>query len=201
MKYEVNFRYQTPHPTSREVLECPSKSWMEKPNWLLKSVFISLFSFYWLSFCSCTRDKMSKNRVRLSHVLSIFLFNPMIFRSMFLCLFVSLGRPTVPMSQRNLPASFWIPPSTDQIHQLPTSYHRQGNSMRLFQQNAPNRTTYYSTGCHATNGSQVSLERTAPNVVHTYAIPVSYTQLPMGVVKRFPPGHPQQGSQWGADFI
>lgn len=195
MKYEVNFRFQTPHPTSREVLECPSKSWMEKPNWLLKSVFISPFSFYWLSFCSCTRDKMSKNRVRLSHVLSIFLFNPMIFLSMFLCLFVSLGRPTVPMSQRNLPASFWIPPSTDQIHQLPTSYHRQGNSMRLFQQNAPNRTTYYSTGCHATNGSQVSLERTAPNVVHTYAIPVSYTQLPMGVVKRFPPGHPQQGSQ------
>lgn len=114
---------------------------------------------------------------------------------MFLCLFVFVGRPTVPMSQRNLPASFWIPPSTDQTHQLPTSYHRQSNSMRLFQQNAPNRTTYYSTGCHATNGSHVSLERTAPNVVHTYAIPVSYTQLPIGVVKRFPPGHPQQGSQ------
>ena len=114
---------------------------------------------------------------------------------MFLCLFVFSGRPTVPMSQRNLPASFWIPPSRGQTHQLPTNYPCQSNSMRLFQQNAPNGTTYYSTGCHVPNGSHVSLERTTPNVVHAYAIPVSFSQLPVGVVKRFPPGHRQQDSQ------
>ena len=100
------------------------------------------------------------------------------------------------MPQRNLPASFWNPPSRDQIQQTSTSYlWRHSNSLRLFQESASKGTTYYSTGCNLNNASHVNLGRTATNVNHTRAIPVSYSQPSAVMVKSFPPGYLQQGLQ------
>ena len=113
-----------------------------------------------------------------------------------LCFFFPLGLPSVPMTQRNLPSSFWNLPSGDQTPQPPTSYPRHSNSLCLLQQNASEGTTYYSTGCHVTsNASHVSLGRTATNADDTYAFSVSCAQLAAEVVKSFPPGYLQQGPQ------
>ena len=96
------------------------------------------------------------------------------------------------MPQRNLPASFWNPPSRDQTQQTSTSYlWRHSNSLRLFQQSASKGTTCYSTGCHLNNASHVNLGRTATNVDHTRAIPVSYSQPSAVMVKSFSPGYLQ----------
>jgi len=45
MKYEVNFRYQTPHPTSREVSECPPLQILNGEAQLITEV-----SFYFAVF-------------------------------------------------------------------------------------------------------------------------------------------------------
>lgn len=95
-----------------------------------------------------------------------------------------LGLPIVPMTQRNLPASFWNLPSREQTPQ------------RLFQQSASNGPTYYSTGCHVTNNaSHVSLGRTATNAEDTYAFSVSCAQLAAEVVESVLPRYLQQGPQ------
>ena len=105
-----------------------------------------------------------------------------------------LGLPIIPMTQRNLPASFWNLPSRDQTLQPPTSYPRHSNSSCLFQQSASDGPTYYSSGYHVTNNaSHVSLGQTATNANDTYAFSVSCAQLAAEVVKSFPLGYFQQG--------
>jgi len=117
-------------------------------------------------------------------------------RPCFFMFLFPLGLPSVPMTQRNLPSSFWNQPSRDQTPQPPTSYPRHSNSLCLFQQSASNGPTYYSTGCHVTNNnSHVSLGRTATNADDTYAFSVSCAQLAAEVVKTFPPRYLQQGPQ------
>ena len=118
-------------------------------------------------------------------------------RACFFMFLFPLGLPSVPMTQRNLPASFWNQPSSDQTPQPPTSYPRHNNSLCLFQQNASEGTTYYSTGCRVTNdASHVSLGGTATNAASdTYAFSVSCAQLASGVVESFPPRYLQQGPQ------
>lgn len=118
-------------------------------------------------------------------------------RPCFFMFLFPLGLPSVPMTQRNLPSSFWNQPSRDQTPQPPTSCPRQSNSLCLFQQNASEGTTYYSTGCRVTNdASHVSLGGTAANAASdTYAFSVSCAQLTAGVVKSFPLGYLQQGPQ------
>ena len=115
------------------------------------------------------------------------------FKFMFL---FPLELPIVPMTQRNLPASFWNLTSRDQTPPPPTSYQCHSNSSCLFQQSASNGPTYYSSGYHVTNNaSHVSLGRTATNTDDTYAFSVSCAQLAAEVVKSFPPRYLQQGPQ------
>ena len=115
------------------------------------------------------------------------------FKFMFL---FPLELPIVPMTQRNLPASFWNLPSRDQTPPPPTSYPCHSNSSCLFQQSASNGPTYDSTGYHVTNNaSHVSLGRTATNADDTYAFSVSCAQLAAEVVESVPPRYLQQGPQ------
>ena len=102
--------------------------------------------------------------------------------------FLYSERPSLPMSQRNLPASFWNPSQTDQSQQLQTSFPPQDNRVSLFQQNLHNGTTHCNNGYHGSTGLHGNYDQSAPNVVRTRTIPVSYAQLPAGAVKTFPSG-------------
>lgn len=101
--------------------------------------------------------------------------------------YVSSGRTAFPMSQRNLPVSFWNPSQTTQSQHLQTGFSRRhGNSVNIFQQNH-NTTTHYNNSYHST-GHHGNFNHNGPNFVHTRTIPVSYAQLPPGTVKSLSPG-------------
>ena len=99
----------------------------------------------------------------------------------YLFIFIS-GRPSRPMSERNLPISFFNPSQTDQSQHLQGTFNHSGKPIHMFQQNH-NTITHYNRSCHSTghpgNGS---------NYVRTRGIPVSYAHLPTGVVKSVSPG-------------
>lgn len=98
------------------------------------------------------------------------------------------------MSRRNLPASFWNPTQTDQSQQLQASLSRHGNAVSMFQQNHNVTTHYNNSQYHGFTGHNDICEQNEPTVVRTRAIPVSYSQLPVGAVKSFPPRLAQQMS-------
>jgi len=98
------------------------------------------------------------------------------------------------MSQRNLPASFWNPSQTDQSQHLQGTFHHSGKPIDMFQQNY-NTITHYNRSCHST-GHHGNDDQNGPSFVRRRAIPVSYAQLPTGVVKSFSPGlAPQVSAQ------
>lgn len=90
------------------------------------------------------------------------------------------------MSQRNLPVSFWNPSHSDQSQHLQGSVSRHGNPVHMFQQNH-NPAIHYNSSCPST-GRHGSHNQNGSNFVRARAIPVSYAQLPTGVVKSFTPG-------------
>ena len=109
------------------------------------------------------------------------------FPFLFICLFYCIsGGPRRPMSQRNLPVSFWNPSQTDQCQPLQGTFSRSGKPIDMFQQNN-NTITHCNRSCHSTD-HHGNCEQNGPSFVRTRAIPVSYAQLPTGVVKSFSPG-------------
>ena len=108
-------------------------------------------------------------------------------------LFIS-GRPSRPMSQRNLPVSFFNPSQTDQSQHLQGSYGHSGKPIHMFQQNH-NAITHYNRSCQST-GHHGNYDQNGPRFLRTRDIPVSYAQLPTGVVRGFSPGlAPQVSAQ------
>ena len=98
------------------------------------------------------------------------------------------------MSQRNLPVSFWNPSQTDQFQHLQGTFSHNGKPIDMFQQNN-NTITHYNRSYHTT-GHHGNSEQNGPTFVRTRAIPVSYAQLPTGVVKSFSAGlAPQVSAQ------
>ena len=98
------------------------------------------------------------------------------------------------MSQRNLPVSFWNPSQTDQSQHLQGTFNHSGKPIDMFQQNH-NTITHYNRSCHST-GHHGNCDQNGPRFVCTRAIPVSYAQLPTGVVKSFSLGlAPQVSAQ------
>ena len=111
----------------------------------------------------------------------------------FCYLFIS-GRPSRPMSERNLPISFFNPSQTDQSQHLQGTFNHSGKPIQMFQQNH-NTITHYNRSCHST-GHPGNYDQNGSNFVRTRGIPVSYAQLPTGVVKSVSPGlAPQVAAQ------
>jgi len=90
------------------------------------------------------------------------------------------------MSQRNLPVSFFNPSQTDQSQHLQGAFSHSGKPIHAFQQNH-NTMTHCNRSCHST-GHHGNYDQNRPHFDCTRDIPVSYTQLPTGVVKGFSPG-------------
>lgn len=98
------------------------------------------------------------------------------------------------MSQRNLPVSFWTPSQTDQSEHLQGTFSHSGKPMDMFQKNH-NTIAQYNRSCHSTD-HHGNDDLNGTSFVRTRAIPISYAQLPTGVVKRFSSGlAPQASSQ------
>ena len=104
--------------------------------------------------------------------------------SLFCYLFIS-GRLSCPMSQRNLPVSFFNPSQTDQSQHLQETFSHSGKPTHMLQQNH-NTITHYNRSCQST-GHNGNYDQNGPHFVRTRDIPVSYAPLPTGVVKGFSP--------------
>ena len=107
----------------------------------------------------------------------------------FCCLFLS-ERPTRPMSQRNLPVSFWNSSQTDQSQHLRGSFNHSGEPIHTFQHNT---IAHYNRSCHS-KGHHGNYDQNGPHFVRTKAIPDSYAHLPTGEAKGFSSGLPPQVS-------
>lgn len=101
------------------------------------------------------------------------------------------------MSQRNLPVSFFNPSQTDQSQHLQGSFSHGGKPTHMFQQNH-NAITHYNRSCQSTghHGNYDQNMQNRPRFLRTRDIPVSYAQLPAGVVRGFSPrSAPQVSAQ------
>ena len=96
------------------------------------------------------------------------------------------------MSQRNLPVSFFNPSQTDQSQHLPGSFSHSAKPINMFQQNH-NAITHYNRSCQST-GHHGNYDQNGPRFLRARDIPVSYGQLPTGVVRGFSPGPAPQVS-------
>lgn len=103
------------------------------------------------------------------------------------CYLLISGRLSRPMSQRGLPQSFFNPSQTDQFQRLQGTFSHSGKPIHVFQQNN-NTITHYNKSCHST-GHHGNYDQNEPHFVQRRDIPVSYAQLPTGVVKGFSPAH------------
>ena len=111
------------------------------------------------------------------------------FVCLFLCYLFISGRTSRPMSQRNLPVSFWNPSrQTDQSQHLQGTFTHSGEPIQMFQhvQN-PNKISHYNKSCDSTS-HHGNYDQNGQHFVRRRAIPVSYAQLPTGAVKGFSPG-------------
>lgn len=97
------------------------------------------------------------------------------------------GRTSIPMSQRNLPPSFWNSSHKNQPQHHQTSLSHHGNSGNIFQQKH-NTMTPYDCNYQATGNHDNFSHPTGSNFVYTRTIPMSYAQLPTGTVKNLSPG-------------
>ncbi|XP_066018431.1 uncharacterized protein [Pocillopora verrucosa] len=88
----------------------------------------------------------------------------------------------IPMSQRNLPPSFWNPSHKNKSQHPRTGSSHHGNSVNIFQQKH-NMMTHYNSNYQPTVRYDNFNRHTESNFVHTRTIPVSYAQLPTGTIK------------------
>lgn len=111
----------------------------------------------------------------------------------FMYAFYSSGRPSLPMSQRNLPASFWHQSHTNQFQQPQSPVSHQSNTVNKHQQTNDSK-NHCNNRHHRFTSQHDFLQQDTPNFVRARAIAVPHVKLPAGTFTTFTPGITQQTS-------